>query len=108
MIGEWRQGLTWTEGHMEIKPLHDWSRKHAQPFYMSGTDKQIVPEFWTTWVHGGPFLWIKNNWIDFYIGFRPTAPDPPGTPIEPWPSWFAQFLKRRGMGNWGIALRRSK
>ncbi len=108
MIGEWKTGLSWTPGHFEIKPLHDWSKKHAEPFYMSGTGDAEVPEFWTPWVAGGPFFHFKGFLgMEGYIGMRPTATDPPGVPLEPFPAFFFRFLKRHGLGNFGIALRRA-
>ena len=106
MIGEWKTGFSWTPGHFEIKPLHDWSKQHAQVFYMSGTADAVVPEFWTPWVSGGPFFNFKNKIFEGYIGMRPTATDPPFVPKEPWPPVLFQFLKRHGWGNFGIALRR--
>ncbi len=107
-IGEWKQGVSWTPGHFEVKPLHPHAWKHSEPFYYSGSDNKLDPDFWTPWVSGGLFFWYKGKYIDFYIGMRPTATDPPGVPIEPWPGFFSRFLKRHGLGNFGIALRRAK
>ncbi len=105
----WKYGLSWTKGHFEIKALHPWAKQHAETFYISGTDEEIVPEYWTVWVHGGPFFHWKN-FLGFegYLGMRPTAPDPPGVPIEPWPGFFSRWMKRHGMGNFGAAFRRAK
>ncbi len=107
MIGEWKTGFSWTPGHWEIKPLHDWAKQHAETFYASGTGDAVVPEFWTPWVSGGPFFHFKGFLgMEGYIGFRPTATDPPKVPVEPWPAFFSQFLKRHGWGNFGAAFRR--
>ena len=110
----WREGLTWTTGHFEYKPLHDWARKHAEDVYYPGESEPMSREeghvdYWIIYVHGGPFLFIRSFLgITLYIGMRPTSPDPPGVPLEPWPGFFSRFLKRHGMGNFGIALRRAK
>ena len=109
-----KPGFSWTKGHMEIKPLHPHAAEQvasgiAAPFYLSGTDSKRVPVFWTCWVQGGPlFHWRNFFGFEGYIGFRPTAPDPPGVTIEMWPGWFARWLKRHGAGNFGAAFRRKR
>ena len=113
----WKTGLSWTRGHFEVKPLHLWAKQYTEKFYWSGTDELAagsdpryrVPDFWTPWVSGGPFFYVERFLgITFYIGMRPTAPDPPGVPIEPWPGCLSRWFKRHGLGNFGIALRRAK
>ena len=61
-------------------------------------------------VHSGPFYFNPKflNLVEFYIGFRPTAPGPIGWGNEGLLVPVAQWLKKKGWGNFGIALRKIK
>ncbi len=87
----WPLGLSWTVGHREITTNPD------------GTTEELG-------VHGGPFYYNPAilGCIYFYMGFRPTATWGPGYGDEGWCGRAARFLKRRGWGNMGLALRRAR
>ena len=87
----WPIGWSWTQGRMEMTGDPDGKQRPMG-------------------VHGGPFFFNPRLFgrVYVYAGFRPTPPWSPGFGDEgPW--WWvpvAQWLKRKGFGNFGIALRR--
>jgi len=83
----WKKGLTWTHGHEEITTNPDGTREPL-------------------WVHGGPFYFHNGKRIYLYVGFRPTPTWGPGYGDEGWFGGVARWLKRKGWGNIGIALRK--
>ena len=87
----WPIGLSWTRGHREMTTNPD------------GTTEQMG-------VHGGPFYFNPSLFGAFYCyaGFRPTATWAPGYGDEGLLGPLARFLKRRGWGNLGFALRRAR
>lgn len=88
----WPTGLTQTQSHDEVVTNPDGT--HA-----------------TIHVHGGPFFFYPKalgGRVFFYIGFRPTATWGAGYGDEGWLAPLARWLKRRGWGNFGIALRRAQ
>ncbi len=87
----WAKGWSWTEGHWELTTNPDKSKEWMR-------------------VHGGPFYFNPSilGRVYVYCGFRPTATWGAGYGDEGWLTPLARWLKRRGCGNFGIALRRAK
>lgn len=93
----WKIGFSWTEGHWENT---------------TNPDNTVS----TMYVHGGLFFWlplqITNTMrIETYIGFRPTPTWSIGYGNEGDGKFFTrigQWMKRKGWGNFGIALRIKK
>ena len=87
----WPTGFSWTQTHIEKTTNPDGSREYMK-------------------VHGGPFYFNPSVFgrIYIYIGFRPTATWGAGYGDEGWLAPLARWLKRKGWGNFGIALRRAK
>lgn len=62
------------------------------------------------YVHGGPFYFNPSllGLVYVYIGFRPTPTWGVGYGDEGWLAPVARWLKRKGWGNFGIAVRRAR
>jgi len=62
------------------------------------------------YVHGGPFLFYPDLFgrIYLYAFFRPTPTWGVGYGDEGWAAPIARWLKKKGWGNIGFALRRAK
>ena len=88
----WLIGFSWTTGY------------ETQTTNPDGT-KEIIR------VHGGPFYFNPSLFglVYIYAGFRPTPTWGPGYGDEGLlGKTFARWMKGKGWGNLGIALRRAK
>lgn len=91
-------------------PNNNW------PVWFSWTKGKIDKSYdidgkeFTMQIHGGLFFWLpfeitKRCWFECYIGFRPSCPWPIGQGNEGLFASIAQWLKKKGYGNLGFALR---
>jgi len=87
----WKIGLTWTKGY--------W----AETENPDGTKEDM-------YVHGGPFYFNPSLFglIYIYGGFRPTPTWSANYGDEGLLTPIARWLKKKGWGNLGFALRRAK
>jgi hypothetical protein len=87
----WKKGISWTKTHYETVYNPD------------GTLTKVR-------VQGGPFIFYRFGCIEFYLGFRPTAPWGAGYGNEGdlGTGWFGRLMKKIGLGNFGFALRKNQ
>ena len=86
----WIVGLSWTKGYTATTENPDGSKEKIG-------------------VHGGPFYYNPRLFgrVYIYAGFRPTPTWGPGWGDEGWFDGIARWMKRRGWGNLGVAIRRA-
>ena len=86
----WPKFFSWTKGYMAITKNPDGSIEKIN-------------------VHSGPFFWLPIDFgglkLEMYAGFRPTPTWSKGQGNEGLLPKLAQWLKDKGWGNLGIALR---
>jgi len=77
-----------------------WTKTHWETVYGNQAPSEMR-------VQGGPFLFIQAIGMEFYFGFRPTAPGPIGWGNEGdlGTGGFGRWMKKVGWGNFGVALR---
>jgi hypothetical protein len=89
--GVWIKGLTWTPFQLTTTTNPDGSVQASK-------------------VHAGLFLWFtmslwEGRYIEVYAGFRPTPVWSSGYGNEGILTSISQWLKKKGLGNLGFALR---
>jgi hypothetical protein len=90
----WPVGISWTKGYTATTQNPDGSEQTME-------------------VHTGPFVWLPKvklfgkTW-EIYLGFRPTPTWGAGFGNEGIFAGIAQFLKKKGFGNIGLAFRIKK
>lgn len=86
----WPKGISWTKGYI------------AETQNPDGTEEIMS-------VHSGPFFWLPiklgDKKLEIYLGFRPTPTWGSGYGNEGIFAKVAQWMKKIGWGNLGLALR---
>ena len=91
----WQQGITWTKGYLAVTGNPDGSQKEIN-------------------VHAGPFVFFDVAFVffrvQFYAGFRPTPTwsSGYGNEGEGLFGHLGRWMKNKGWGNLGLALRVKK
>ena len=86
-MADWNNsGITWTQGKTVTVTNPDQTTAQMK-------------------IASGPLIAISNKYFQFYLGARPTAPWSPGYGDEGFLGGLSRWMKKIGIGNYGVALK---